>query len=252
MPIAAVVNQKGGVGKTTTAVNLAAALAQRGKKTLLVDADPQGNSTTGVGIEKPSLNVTLFEVLTEGECAARAIMPTQWENLFILPATLDLAGAEPLLLSQVGRETVLREALEEVLPFYDWVIIDAPPSLGILTINAMASADQVIIPLQCEFYALEGLSQFLKTIELVKKRIRPGLKIGKVVLTMYDARNRLSTQVEQEVRDYFGETVASTTIPRNIKLSEAPGFGGPAVYLYPTCKGSEAYFALAEEILTDA
>ncbi|MGI8922602.1 MAG: ParA family protein [Fimbriimonadales bacterium] len=252
MPIWAVVNQKGGVGKTTTAVNLAALLAQRGRKTLIVDADPQGNATTGVGIEKPVLKATLFEVLTEDVCAANAIVETNTPNLHCLPSTLDLAGAEPVLLSRVGRETLLKDALAEVQDRYDWILIDSPPSLGILTINALAASEGVLVPLQCEFYALEGLSQLVKTLQLVQKRIRPDLKIAKVLLTMYDGRNRLSLQVEEEVRDYFGDLVAKTTIPRNVKLSEAPSFGVPAVFQYPMSKGAEAYASFADEVLADA
>lgn len=252
MPVWAVVNQKGGVGKTTTAVNLAALLATRGKKTLLVDCDPQGNATTGVGIDKPDLKSTLFEVLTEDACAATAILPTSVENLFVLPSTLDLAGAEPALLGRVGRETILRDALAQIKDEYDWILIDAPPSLGILTINALAASEGALIPMQCEFYALEGLSQLVKTLDLIQKRIHPELKVAKVLLTMYDGRNRLSLQVEDEVRRFFGDKVAKTLIPRNVKLSEAPSFGEPAVSLYPTCKGAEAYSNFCDEVLADA
>lgn len=252
MPVWAIVNQKGGVGKTTTAVNLAAVLSSLGKKTLLIDADPQGNATTGCGIEKKSLDVTLFEVLTECRPAHEAIAATRWENLFVIPSTLDLAGAEPALLGAVGRETVLKEALDPLRGDYDWILIDAPPSLGVLTINALAAADSVLIPMQCEFYALEGLTQLMRTIELIKKRINPHLRVAKVLLTMYDKRNRLSQQVEVELREYFGEMVSATPIPRNVRLSEAPGFGEPAVVLYPSSPGSLAYHAFAQEVLADA
>jgi chromosome partitioning protein len=252
MPIWAVVNQKGGVGKTTTAVNLAAILAARGQRTLLIDADPQGNATTGVGLEKKPLEATLFEVLTEDVPAASAILPTSTPNLSCLPSTLDLAGAEPALLSKVGRETLLREAIEPIRQNYDWILIDSPPSLGILTINALCAADKALVPMQCEFYALEGLSQLMRTLELVQKRLQPHLQIAKVLLTMYDARNRLSQQVEEEVRGYFGDVVAKATIPRNVRLSAAPSFGEPAVARYPSCRGSEAYVAFAEEVLANA
>jgi len=237
------------VGKTTTAVNFAAGLALNGLRTLLVDADPQGNATTGVGIDKSALKTTLFEVLTEDACAANAIVPTMVPYLSVLPSTLDLAGAEPALLGRVGRESILRDAIAQVKDDYDWVIIDAPPSLGILTINAMGAAEGALIPMQCEFYALEGLSQLIKTIDLIQKRLHPGFTIEKVLLTMYDPRNRLSQQVEDDVRGYFGDKVAKTVIPRNVKLSEAPGFGEPAVTRYPACKGSEAYMEFTAEVV---
>ncbi len=252
VPIWAVVNQKGGVGKTTTAVNMAALLASRGLRTLLVDADPQGNATTGLGIEKPKLETTLYEVLVDGIEPEKAVLKTAMPNLDVLPSTLDLAGAEPALLGRVGRETILRAALEPLREHYDWIIIDSPPSLGILTINSLAASDGILIPMQCEFYALEGLSQLIKTIGIIQKHIHPGLTIRKVVLTMYDGRNRLSQQVEDEVRGYFGDRVAKTIIPRNVKLSEAPSFGEPATVRYPTAKGSQAYSDLLDEVLADA
>lgn len=249
MPVWAVVNQKGGVGKTTTAVNLAAVLAQRGKRVLLVDADPQGNASSGAGVDRKRVHHTLYDVLVEGTATEEAITDSAVPGLDVLPSNLDLAGAEPALLGKVGREMVLREALEPIIERYDWVFLDAPPSLGILTINALTAAEGALIPMQCEYYALEGLSQLLKTIELIQKRINPKLKIESVLLTMYDPRNRLSQQVAEEVRNFFGDKVARTEIPRNVRLSEAPGFGQPAVLLYPDAKGSIAYREFADEVL---
>lgn len=257
MPIYGVVNQKGGVGKTTTSVNLSAALALRGKRVLLVDADPQGNATTGLGIEKNTVQATLFDVFSavvedSGDGAAQAaVIPTKVERLDIIPATLDLAGAEPVLLNAVGKEMILRDALEPTKSHYDFILIDAPPSLGILTINILAACDGVVVPLQSEFYALEGLSQLSKTVEIVRKRINPGIQIAKVVLTMVDSRNKLSQQVAEDVKSYFGEKVSGVQVPRNVRLGEAPGFGEPAVCLFPDSKGALAYFELADEILSE-
>lgn len=254
MTVWGVVNQKGGVGKTTTAVNLSAGLAQRGFRTLLVDCDPQGNATSGVGIEKGAIKatlLTLFQAIIDDPDAPtlpNAILNVQ-ENLDLIPANLDLAGAEPVLLNAVGKELILREALERVAKDYDWVIIDAPPSLGILTINILGASDAVLVPMQCEFYALEGLSQLIKTVDVVRRRINPGLQIAKVLLTMYDPRNKLTQQVTEEVRGYFGEKVATTVIPRNVRLSEAPGHGEPAVWMFPGSKGAEAYMSFVEEVL---
>ena len=254
MPIVGVVNQKGGVGKTTTAVNVAAVLAQSGQRTLLVDADPQGNATTGLGIEKAQLNSDLYAVLVAfGEAndpaaVQEALTPTGIDNLTLIGATLDLAGAETALANSVGREMVLREALSTIADQFDWIIIDAPPSLGLLTVNVLTASDWLIVPLQAEFYALEGLSQLIKTVERVQKRLNPRLSIGKVLLTMYDGRNRLSRQVADEVKAFFNGTVAETRIPRNVRLSEAPGFGQPAILLYPQSAGAEAYNAFVQEL----
>jgi chromosome partitioning protein len=255
VPVWGVVNQKGGVGKTTTAVNLAAGLALKGKRTLLVDCDPQGNASTGLGVDKSQTESTLYEVLVEAAggtpgLAHRATVNVS-DHLDIVPATLDLAGAEPVLLNAVGKETILREALAPIAGQYDWIIFDAPPSLGLLTINVLAASDAVLVPMQCEFYALEGLSQLLRTVDVVRKRINPNLKVAKVLLTMYDARNRLSQQVTEEVRGYFGEKVSSTVIPRNVRLSESPSFGEPAITRFPTSKGAGAYGQFVEEVLSE-
>lgn len=235
-------------------MNLAAGLALRGKKTLLVDCDPQGNATTGLGIDKPALDWTLYEVLSASADGSepldikRAIYPVQ-DNLDLIPATLDLAGAEAVLLNAVGKELILRDALDLVREQYDWIILDAPPSLGLLTINILAACDSVVVPMQCEFYALEGLSQLIKTVDVVRRRINPSLEIATVLLTMYDPRNRLTGQVADEVRAYFGDKVAKTLIPRNIRLSESPSFGEAAVVRFPSSKGAGAYLDFVDEVL---
>lgn len=257
MPIWGVVNQKGGVGKTTTAVNLAAGLAKSGHRTLLVDCDPQGNATTGLGLDKAKANATLYEVFvdavenSETPTAIHSAICQISDNLDLVPATLDLAGAEPILLNAVGKELILRDALQPVVKDYEWILFDAPPSLGLLTINILSAADGVLVPMQCEFYALEGLSQLLKTIDIVRRRINPRLQVAKVLLTMFDSRNRLTFQVTQEVRDYFGDKVAKTVIPRNVRLSEAPSFGEAAVTCFPTSKGAEAYIEFVNEVVTE-
>ena len=255
MPIWGVVNQKGGVGKTTTAVNLSAGLALRGQRVLLVDCDPQGNATTGLGVDKSAAENTLYEVFIDAVDSPDA--PTAIHKaivhispgLDLVPATLDLAGAEPVLLSAVGKELILRDALEPVRENYDWIVFDAPPSLGLLTINILSASDGVLVPMQCEFYALEGLSQLLKTVDVVRRRINPRLHVAKVLLTMVDNRNKLTQNVAQEVKDYFGEKVAKATIPRNVRLSESPSFGEAAVLRYPTSKGAGAYLDFVDEVL---
>lgn len=255
MPVWGVVNQKGGVGKTTTAVNVAAGFAKRGRRTLLIDCDPQGNATTGLGIVKPKLDFSLYELLAEAVdepgktgLVERAITPIS-EFLDLVPATLDLAGAEPILMNAVGKELILREAIEPIRSRYDWIVMDAPPSLGLLTINILTAVDAVLVPMQCEFYALEGLTQLLKTVDVVRRRINPNLKVARVLFTMHDQRSRSTQQVSDEVKEYFGDRVSTIRIPRNVRLSESPSFGQAAVERYPTSKGASAYMEFVDEVL---
>ena len=244
-----IANQKGGVGKTTTAVNLSACLAELGQRTLLVDSDPQGNATSGLGVDKREVERSIYDVMINGVPARQAVRQTGIEKLALLPSNIDLAGAEIEMVSMMSRETILARALAELKEDYDFIIIDAPPSLGLLTLNAFAAADQVLIPIQCEFYALEGLSQLMNTIKLVKKHINRALEVEGVVLTMFDARTNLSIQVVEEVKKFFPKKVYRTVIPRNVRLSEAPSFGKPITAYDHSCRGSEAYLALADEFL---
>ncbi|MGM0168236.1 sporulation initiation inhibitor protein Soj [Enterococcus sp. AZ135] len=247
--IISVANQKGGVGKTTTTVNLGACLAYDGKKVLLIDSDAQGNATSGLGVRKPDVKQDIYDVLVNEVPIKETIIETSRENLSIVPATLQLAGAEIELTSMMARESRLKSALAEVSDDYDFILVDCPPSLGHLTINAFTASDAILIPVQCEYYALEGLSQLLNTVRLVQKHFNPGLEIEGVLLTMYDARTNLGAEVVEEVRRYFQEKVYDTIIPRNVRLSEAPSHGKPIIDYDPRSKGAEVYQALAKEVL---
>ncbi|BCJ87481.1 ParA family protein [Effusibacillus dendaii] len=246
--IIAVANQKGGVGKTTTAVNLGACLAALGKRALLIDIDPQGNTTSGVGVNKADVENCIYDVLINDVSAQEAIRSTEIESLHIIPATIQLAGAEIELVPTISREVRLRKALQPLKSKYDYIIIDCPPSLGLLTINALTAADSVLIPIQCEYYALEGLSQLLNTIRLVQKHLNTKLEIEGVVLTMLDARTNLGIQVIEDVKKYFREKVYQTIIPRNVRLSEAPSHGQPIISYDPRSRGAEVYMDLAKEV----
>lgn len=247
--IITICNQKGGVGKTTTAVNLAACLAAAEKKTLLIDIDAQGNATTGVGIDKATLDGTIYDVLIDDHDFSSVLKSTSLEYLKVIPANHDLAGAEVELVGVIGRETRLKDRLQPILSEFDFVIIDSPPSLGLLTLNALSAASSVLIPVQCEYYAMEGIANLYRTIELVRDRINPDLKVRGIVLTMYDKRNNLSLQVSENIRSYFKEKVFQVIIPRNVKLSEAPSHGRPIILYDVNSKGALAYFELTQEIL---
>ncbi len=250
--IIAIANQKGGVGKTTTSVNLGASLAELGYRVLVVDLDPQGNATTGLGINARNLQASVYDVIMTNAAIEDCVEPTSLKNLFVAPATIDLAGAEIELVPAFSRELKLRRALEEVRDEYDYVLIDCPPSLGLLTVNGLAAADDVIVPIQCEYYALEGLSQLIRNVTLVRTNLNPKLDVRGIVLTMYDARTKLADQVEQEVREHFGPRVYQTVVPRTVRLSEAPSFGQPIIVFDSTSRGAVAYRELAKEVSSGA
>ena len=245
----AIANQKGGVGKTTTSVNLSACLAFLGKKVLLIDIDPQGNASSGIGVAKGELEACIYDVLIDDEPVENVILQSKVENLYVLPATISLAGAEIELVSTISRELRLKNALDSIKEKYDYIIIDCPPSLGLLTINALTASDAIIIPVQCEYYALEGLSQLLSTIRLVQKHLNKNLMIDGVLLTMLDARTNLGLQVIEEVKKYFQDKVYKTVIPRNVRLSEAPSHGEAIISYDAKSRGAEVYLELAREVI---
>jgi len=247
--VIAIANQKGGVGKTTTSVNLSSCLAYKGKKVLLIDVDPQGNSTSGLGIDKQSIEKSIYDVLVNDVSINDILLDTAVEKLKICPSNIQLAGAEVELVPMISRETRMKNAIAEIREEYDFIIIDCPPSLGLLTVNSLTAADTILVPIQCEYYALEGLSQLMNTVKLVQKHLNPSLEVEGVVLTMYDARTNLSIQVVEEVKKYFQNKVYRTIIPRNVRLSEAPSFGLPIILYDPKSRGAECYLELAEEVI---
>jgi len=246
--VISIANQKGGVGKTTTSVNLGASLAASGSRVLVIDLDPQGNATTGLGIQHRDLEGSVYDVIINDKSLDDCTEPTSVRNLFVVPATIDLAGAEIELVPAFSREMKLKRAIAEIRDDYDYVLIDCPPSLGLLTVNALAASDDVIVPIQCEYYALEGLGQLLRNVGLVKSNLNQELEMRGIVLTMYDARTKLAEQVESEVREHFGAKVYKTVIPRTVRLSEAPSFGQPITTFDPTSRGAIAYRELAKEV----
>lgn len=247
--VIAIANQKGGVGKTTTAVNLSACLAVKGQRVLTIDIDPQGNTTSGLGIDKADVKSSIYDVIINDVPLQETALPTKIPTLFLSPSNIHLAGAEVELVSVISREMRLKSAIAEVRGQYDFILIDCPPSLGLLTVNSLTAADTILVPIQCEYYALEGLSQLMNTVRIVQKHLNPGLKVEGVVLTMFDARTNLSIQVVEEVKKYFGNQVYRTIIPRNVRLSEAPSFGLPIILYDEKSKGAESYMELAAEVI---
>ncbi len=247
--IISIANQKGGVGKTTTAVNLAAALSKKGKTVLLIDSDPQGNSSSGVGVDRRDAEISVYDILLGGEKCETATIITEFENLSIIPSHMDLAAAEIELAAKNNRENVLKEAIASIRGNYDYIIIDCPPSLGLITTNALNASDTVLIPVQCEYYALEGLSQLMNSVRRVKRNFNENLELEGILLTMYDGRLNLTQQVVKEVKKFFPKKVFSTVIPRSVRVSEAPSFGKPVIYYDKSNKGSDAYMKLADEII---
>ncbi|WP_434298003.1 ParA family protein [Clostridium sporogenes] len=251
MKVISIFNQKGGVGKTTTSINLCSCLAMNGYKILNIDIDPQGNTTSGMGLDKNSLELSVYDILTSDEISIREVIKQSEliSNFYILPSTMSLAGAEIELINKLDRERILLEKLKEIENDFDYVFIDCPPSLGLLTINALAASDSVLIPIQCEFYSLEGVGQLVNTIELVQKSLNSNLEVEGVILSMYDIRTRLCNEVAEEVKKYFNDKVYKTTIPRNVRLAEAPSFGLPIILYDSKCKGAEAYNNLSKEFI---
>lgn len=247
--IIAVANQKGGVGKTTTAVNLSACLGKAGKKVLVVDIDPQGNTTSGLGINPKSLELSVYDCLINDVHIKDVILKTEFENLYLLPSDINLAGAELELVMKEKREYLLKNTLNQIKNDFDFIFIDCPPSLGLITLNSFTAADSILIPIQCEYYALEGLSQLTNTIKMIKKSFNPNLSVEGVLLTMFDARTNLSIQVVDEVKKFFGSKVFGTIIPRNVRLSEAPSFGQPVIEYDKNSRGAECYADLAQEVI---
>jgi chromosome partitioning protein len=247
--VIAIANQKGGVGKTTTSVNLGASIAERSFRVVVVDLDPQGNASTGLGIDYHNLDTSIYEVLVHDAPIEDCIEPTSYRNLFVVPSKLELAGADVELVTAFNRERKLQRALESIKEDFDFILIDCPPSLGLITVNALTAASEVVVPIQCEFYALEGLGQLMRNVKLVKDNLNPVLEVTSIVLTMFDPRTKLSQDVVAQVREHFGDLVCQTVIPRTVKLSEAPSFGQSILTFDPTSRGAVAYRELAEEVI---